>query len=87
VGCALPETRPRPAPPRAAPPPTPPAHDARRSLLRPLPSSPPQGGDSAPVKAKAAAASSSSGSGVSFGLLLPLLLIVAAIVFQLYLKK
>lgn len=46
----------------------------------------PQGGDSAPVTAKAASGSS-SGSGLSFGLVLPLLLIIAAIVFQLYLKQ
>ncbi|GBF89854.1 cytochrome b5 [Raphidocelis subcapitata] len=44
------------------------------------------GGDSAPVTAKAASGSS-SGSGFSFGLLLPLLLIIAAIVFQFYLKQ
>lgn len=45
------------------------------------------GGDSAPVTTKAAAAGSSSGGGISIGLLLPLLLIIAAIVFQLYLKQ
>ncbi|KIY98883.1 cytochrome b5 [Monoraphidium neglectum] len=46
------------------------------------------GGDSAPITAKAAASSSSgAGSGISFGLLIPLLLILAAVFFQLYLKK
>lgn len=46
-----------------------------------------QGGDSAPVKAKAAAATASSSSGLSFGLLIPVLLILAAIFFQFYLNK
>ncbi|KAI8464314.1 MAG: hypothetical protein J3K34DRAFT_440791 [Monoraphidium minutum] len=44
------------------------------------------GGDSAPVSSKKAAVSSSSGSGFSAGLLIPLLLILAAIVFQIYIK-
>jgi hypothetical protein len=52
-----------------------------------LPKTKTKGGDSAPIVVKASAASGGGGSGLSAGLLLPLLLILAAIVFQLYLKK